>query len=322
MAAEAYVKPGRLEESRSGIEGPDTFWREAFAIRGAVTLQILSEVLIFTLIALGICVLEYSIDAHIWVDVTPVELAGAALGLLLVMRTNAGYDRWWEGRKLWGSIVNQSRELTLTCLAHGPDDPDWRERLVRWTAAYAHVCRRGLRSERSMPEVAALLGVEAADRLSMARHMPGAVSLRIALILREGCERFGMDRFAFLEAEQSRTQLIDSIGGCERILKSPLPRVCGINIRRFILVFLITLPFGILQRTLWLTPLVVFLVSYPILALDQIGVELQNPFSVKNLGHLPLDEISANIEADLKALLADRSFRPLPEPDTLISRTG
>jgi len=290
--------------------GPATFWREAFALRGAATPRVFSEVVVFTLIALGITCLDRTIQhVNLGVDVTPYEVAGAALGLLLVLRTNAGYDRWWEGRKLWGGIVNQSRTLTLTALAHGPDDPDWRDRVVRWTAAFAHACRHSLRGERIMPEVAGLLGAGQADRLAQSRHAPSAVSLRIAGLLREGCERFGMDRFAFSQAEQARNALVDHIGGCERILKTPLPKAYSINIRRFILIFLLTLPVGLLNRVGWHTPLVVFLVAYALLALDAIGVELQNPFSTAALGHLPLDAICATIEADLRALGDDRDFR-------------
>jgi putative membrane protein len=302
-------------------QAQDSFWREAFTIRGSTSPLVFGEVLIFTLISLGVCALNAVIPPELGIDVGPFEVAGAALGLLLVFRTNGGYDRWWEGRKLWGAIVNQSRELALTALVHGPKEPSWRDRVVRWTAAFAHVTRRTLRRERDIPEVDSLLGPDEAAWIAGARHMPTAVSFRIAALLREACEKSGMDRFAFLTAEQSRNSLIDSLGGCERILKSPLPKVYGINMRRLIVLYLATLPFALLPKIGWLTPLVTFLVAYPILALDQIGMELQNPFSVKNLGHLPLDDICATIEGDLLALL-DSSFRPEDRGDKLVKADG
>jgi putative membrane protein len=291
----------------------DTFWSEAFALKGAVTRQILRNVLIFTLFSLGVCLLNAAIHPNLAVDVAPYEVAGAALGLLLVLRTNAGYDRWWEGRRLWGGMTNSCRALATTALAQGPDDVAWREQFVQWTAALAHTTRRTLRGERALPEVAKLLGPANAARIAEARHMPTAVSMAIAGLLREACERYGMDRSAYLVCENARNALFEHIGGCERILKSPLPLVYGINIRRFIVLFLCSLPFAFLDRVYWLTPLVTFLVAYPILAIDQIGVELQNPFDTNNLGHLPLDDITANIEGDLLALLdqAPDAF-PLP----------
>ena len=77
----------------------------------------------------------------------------------------------------------------------------------------------------------------------------------------------------------------------------------SIQIHQFIFVFLVALPFGILVKVGWLTPLVTMLVAFPILALDEIGVELQNPFSTANLNHLPLDEICENLERNLMSLV-------------------
>ena len=292
----------------------DQFWSEAFAIQGSVSPRIAVVGSIFVLISLVICVVDSLIHPEVGVDVAPYEVAGAALGLLLVLRTNAGYDRWWEGRKLWGGIVNQSRTLAITAIAHGPDDPEWRSQLLRWTAAFGHVCRHSLRFERDLPKVASLVGEEEATRIAAAHHMPTAVSLRIAALLHEAAESGHLDRFAFHLAEQARNQLIDHIGGCERILKSPLPRVYGINIRRFIVLFLTTLPFALLPKIGWLTPLATALVAYPILSLDRIGVELQNPFSRERVGHLPLDEISMTIEGDLLALIEKDDLLPKLPP--------
>jgi predicted membrane chloride channel (bestrophin family) len=104
------------------------------------------------------------------------------------------------------------------------------------------------------------------------------------------------------------------IVACERILNSPLPRICSINVRRFILMFLITLPFALLHRVKvdWLVPLVTMLVAYPLLALDQIGVELQNPFATSHLNHLPLEAISTTIAGNLRSLLKERQSLAMP----------
>jgi putative membrane protein len=294
----------------------DGFWAEALAIRGSVTLRVARDVVVFTLLSVGICVLNELIHPDLGVEVAPYEVAGAALGLLLVLRTNAGYDRWWEGRKLWGGIVNQSRTLATTALTYGPDDPRWRSEVVRWTAAYAHAARRSLRGEREIPEIAALVGEEAAAAIAAARHMPTAISMRLAALLREGA-REESHAWEFLPAEQSRNLLIDHYGGCERILKSPLPKVYCINIRGFILLFLATLPFALLARIGWLTPAATWLIAYPILAIDQIGVSLQNPFHPTELGHLPLDAICATIEGDMLALLDARPFSDPADDATL-----
>jgi putative membrane protein len=183
----------------------------------------------------------------------------------------------------------------------------WRDTFVRWVAVFPHVTRCSLRGEPPPPEVAALVGPDSAAQIAGAVHMPNFVSLKLASLLREACDNHGMDRFAFLQADRERATLIDHIGGCERILKTPLPVVYAIKIRRFITLFLLTLPFALLNRLSLdrFVPLITMLVAYPLISLDQIGVELQNPFSKNNLSHLPLDDISANIEKNVLGLLQE-----------------
>ncbi|MFN4259864.1 MAG: bestrophin family protein [Gemmataceae bacterium] len=285
------------------------FWRDAFAIQGSITPYVVRYVFAFGLIAAGVCVLswavEYVFEVRINLEVAPHEIAGAALGLLLILRTNAGYDRWWEARKLWGGIVNQSRNLVISAMSYGPADPEWRENFVRWAAVFPHIARRSLRGEPPSGDVIALVGPDETARLTSVNHMPSFVALRLAGLLREARDRLQMDAFAFLQVDKERALLIDHLGACERILKTPLPVVYAIKIRRFITLFLLTLPFALLHRVenIWLIPFITMLVAYPLICLDQIGVELQNPFAKTHLSHLPLRDISATIEGNLIGLL-------------------
>ena len=285
------------------------FWREAFALQGSITPKVMPFVLVFGLIASGICGVAWLVEKLFQVPVglviAPFEFAGAALGLLLVLRTNAGYDRWWEARKLWGGIVNQSRNLVISAMSYGPVNSEWREKVVGWAAVFPHVARLSLRGEQSSTEVVNLVGLENAEQIATAGHMPSFVALKLGDLLHEACERLEMDRFAFIQVDRERALLIDHIGACERIVKTPLPRAYSIKIRRFIVMFLLMLPFALLHRLDgdWLVPFITMLVAYPLLSLDQIGVELENPFSTSNLSHLPLDDISATIERNLLAAL-------------------
>jgi putative membrane protein len=293
-----------LHEDRSRL-----FWRDALAIHGTLTKRVVVRVLVFFLVALFVSELnawlvqaKAGFDLDLGIEVGPFEVAGAALGVILVLRTNAGYDRWWEARKLWGTITNESRNLVVNCLAYGPVDSAWRETLVRWAAAFPHVIRHCLRNERAMPRVEALLGIKEAQRVADAEHMPSYVALRIAQMIRDGCENPGPARLGLLYSENSRFILVDAYGACERILKAPLPIAYVILLRRFLVIFLIFLPFTLLPSVARLTPLLAVLISYPLVALDDIGSELQNPFDVRNVGHLPLDRICSTIERDVLAL--------------------
>jgi putative membrane protein len=286
--------------------GAKSFWIEVFTWRGAASWRVLPTTIAFGAFATLIYLINYyHEDVNLAIEVGPHEVAGALLGVLLVMRTNAGYERWWEARRLWGGIVNQSRNLALTALAQGPGERGWRESVVRWTIAFAYATKARLRGDGEAPELRSLLGEEQAKRVQDSEHMPSYVALRISELLREGCERGGMDRFAFMQAERERSALIDHLGGCERIRNTPLATLYSITIRHFIVVFLISLPFALLHKleSEWLAPLTTTLLAYPILALDQIGVELQQPFSTKSLSHLPLDDFCQMIEKNLLALL-------------------
>jgi len=289
------------------------FWGEVFTRHNSVTPYIRWRMIIFG--AVG--ALVWAIGTYTnWIPTSGVahyELVGFVLALLLVLRTNSGYDRWYEGRKLWGGIVNQSRNLAQVVLAFGPRDAEWREQFIRWTIAFSHACRHSLRGERNLDDMRGLLGDDAVSELAAAEHMPMYISQRLCDMLQEAAAAGDIDRFALLQAETQRTQLIDHIGACERILKTPLAEAFSVKIRRFLFLYLVVLPFGIFDKAGQMTPIIVMLVAYPLLSLDQIGVELQNPFSKKRLSHLPLGDICATIERNLlAALAADQTEQELP----------
>lgn len=301
-----------------------SYWLGTFIIRGSVAPRVVLDVLGFGLLT-GVIVavthtLERLIGRSLSVPAGPFEAAGAVLGLLLVLRVNTGYNRWWEARVLWGGIVNQSRNLALAGLAYGPKNARWRSRFVRWIAVFPHVCRRSLREQRKFPELERLISSDSQSWIRDAEHMPNAVSSEIAILLNEA-RGLGMDGFAFQKCEEQRSILIDHLGGCERILKTPLARSGAIQVRQFIFLLLASLPIGLMQdfdadpanrasilmgmNQVWIISLYVMLLAYPLLSLDRIGMELQNPFSTQRIDFLPLDTICMIIERNVLELLHD-----------------
>ena len=310
-----------------------SYWLGTFIIRGSVAPRVLLDVLGFGALTAGIVVaiqvFENLLGRSFSVPAGPFEAAGAVLGLLLVLRVNTGYSRWWEARILWGGIVNQSRNLAIAGLAYGPRNTRWRSRLGRWIAVFPHVCRRSLREQRNFPELERLLSEESRDWIRKAEHMPDAVSSEIAMLLYEA-RGLGMDGFAFQKCEEQRASLMDHLGGCERILKTPLARSGAIQVRQFIFLLLVSLPIGLMQAfevdspdtayasynmtQVWIIPLYVMLLAYPLLSLDRIGMELQNPFSTQRIDFLPLDSICTAIERNVLELLHDIEEQPAEAP--------
>ncbi len=202
-----------------------TFWREAFLIRGSVTPIVIFNVFVFGIIAAFICVADHYIEevfqVNLGLEVGPHEIAGAALGLLLILRTNAGYDRWWEGRTLWGGIVNQSRNLVVELLAYGPKDKVWRTEVATWVMVFPYAAKSSLRSEKELGKFEQLVGKSEAEKLVASSHMPFYVLIKIAGLLRSALDKGSLNSFAFAQMERERSLLMDHIGACERILKTP-----------------------------------------------------------------------------------------------------
>jgi putative membrane protein len=272
------------------------FWHEVFKWHGSVTPYVCVRVIVFCSISTAVHALVEWTGVQTGLGVAPYEIVGVVLALLLVTRTNAGYDRWYEARKLWGGIVNQSRNLATIGAVYGPQNRDWQVEYASWVSAFPYACIRKLRSDEQWQELERLLGKEQASQVAAAPHGPLYVAAKIAQMLNDAMRSGQFDRFAFIQAEHERATLIDHIGGCERIMKTPLARVFSIKIRRFLFLYLVALPIAIVDKTGVMTPIIVLLVAYPLLSLDQIGMELQNPFDTSRLSHLPLDEIANTIE--------------------------
>lgn len=280
-----------------------SFLKTALSWNGSVTPRVLPRVAVVVIYS-WLTVYVAKLFPQFSIPITPFEYSGVVLGLLLVLRVNQGLDRWWEARKIWGSIVNQSRNLAIIGHSYTTKKDGLTSTFLRWVAAWPHIMRESLRKERNLKEVERLVGGEEAQKVKAANHMPTYVGAKIADFLRE--MRFkGLDDFSFQRAERERAILIDDIGACERIRGTPMPLVLAIKVRRFIFLFLLLLPLALIERTDWLTPLVVALAAYPLFSLDEIGAELQNPFSPRNLSHLPLNDICQTIESNVLSLEKD-----------------
>jgi len=278
-----------------------SFLRTALAIKGSASLAVTRRVIFTTCFSLA-CSVVFHHYPQVAIPITPLEYSGAVLSLFLLLRINSGLDRWWEARKIWGSIVNQSRNLAIIGYEYSSANQALSKTFLSWVAAFPHVMRESLRSEKELTEVKELLGEEETNRIKNSQHMPTYVGAKIAELIRV-LRTKGLDNFAFQRAERERALLIDAIGACERIRNTPIPLAIAIIVRRFILLFLLLLPLGLVDRVVWLTPLVVALASYPLFTLDEIGAEIQNPFSPRNLSHLPLKNICINIQTNVMSLL-------------------
>lgn len=275
------------------------FIESALAIHGSVTPRVWKKVLAAFLYACFISLLSVFIPS-LSLPISPFEYAGVIMGLILVFRVNAGYDRWWEARKLWGKVVNCSRNLAITIINYiESSDSDEVDKSLSFIAAMPYLMKNTLRGLNATDEVKHLLCKNTYVQLQEWQNKPNFISSKLAELLSQMQKNGKLNQFAFLKAEELREEILDCHGACERILTTPMPFVMAVKSRRFILLFLMILPVALVGYSVYINPIIVTLVAYALFSLDQIGVELQNPFSTDNLSHLPMDDICNTIENNL-----------------------
>jgi ion channel-forming bestrophin family protein len=229
------------------------------------------------------------------------NLLGFVLSLLLVFRTNTAYDRWWEGRKLWGSLVNNSRNLALKLSAILPAaDEESRSFFKRTIPFYAAVLKDHLRSEAT--RLALDEKAHADLELDGNKHIPNQVAMqmmqRIFKLHRE--KIISGDELIVLNGEL--LSFTDICGACERIRNTPIPFSYSVFIKKFIFFYVMTLPFGyVFSLGYFVIPVVAF-VFYVLASLELIAEEIEDPFG-SDSNDLPTDKISENIRKHVAEIL-------------------
>ncbi|RZJ72901.1 bestrophin family protein [Flavobacterium sp.] len=224
-------------------------------------------------------------------------LLGFVISMLLVFRTNTAYDRWWEGRKLWGSLVNNSRNFALKLSAMLDDEND-RAFFRKTIPDYAAVLKTHLND--------ADTGKQLFDDLDLAierhKHYPNQIAAqmfeRVNSLYKSG--KITGDQLIILNAEiQSFT---DICGACERIKNTPIPYSYSAFIKKFIFIYVLTLPFGYaFTLGYYVAPVVVF-VFYVLASLELIAEEIEEPFG-DDENDLPTRKIAENIRKHVEELI-------------------
>jgi putative membrane protein len=278
---------------------PKKWWRVALQLRGTVAIRIWPR----TLMAAGIGGLSAWLFVRHQVGLPPLAhtLVGVALGLLLVFRTNASYDRYWEGRRLLGAMVNRSRDLARQVAAFAPQAEH--AELGRWIGLLYALIRMHLRGERDLAPLGERVRGDERPALEAARTPPclvaGWLSRRLAALARDG--RLGASELMLIDA--NLTAQLDALGGAERILRTPIPFAYAQHIKAFLALFVFSCPFAMADAMGWYTPIAAGVIAFALFGIDEIGVEIEDPFGY-DPNDLPLDRIGDTIDADVAALLA------------------
>ncbi|QDW25288.1 bestrophin family protein [Pedobacter sp. KBS0701] len=223
------------------------------------------------------------------------SLLGFVLSLLLVFRTNTAYDRWWEGRKLLGSLTNVSRNLAIKIKALKLPDEDVRF-FEYGIPKYAFALKEHLREKMYFGKNSLLIEVEEGKHVP--NQIAGSLTNRFYGLLEKGS--ISQEQFIVLSSDFN--QFTDICGACERIKNTPIPFSYSAFIKKFIFVYVITLPFGwVFSLGYFVVPIVPFIL-YVLASLELIAEEIENPFGY-DANDLPVDQICTNIEKHVGEIL-------------------
>lgn len=254
------------------------------------------------------------------VDDLPLGLLGSALAIILGLRNNIAYARWWEARSLWGSAVNNSRSFArgvLAMLGDGNAAQARRAALVRLQIAWAQALRLALRRQDPWGELERLLPAEVLDRLRGAANVPFALQAELGRSLAEA-DREGLDSVRLAALDGTLSELANAQGGLERIRNTPMPRQLEQFPRVFVAAYCLMLPVGLVHDLGAATPIGSTVIGFAFYVLDQIGRNLEDPFE-GTVHDVPMNAITRTIEGDLRQMLGEQDApRPLAPVDGVL----
>lgn len=271
-----------------------------------------------TAYAAFVLLLDQFVIPHVGVRPEFHGFLGLILGTLLVFRTNTSYDRWWEGRKLWGQLVNDSRNLAIkvqTCVRAASEE---KQLLGRWIADFAWALKGHLRS-----------GVKLADLsgfktdIAHPSHVPAYVSGRIYEQIEAWRQTDQVGGFELLFLDQHASSLMNICGACERIQKSPISISYRWFIRQSIAIYLLTLPWGLMENFQWWTVPAVAMLGYFMIGVEMIAEEIEDPFGFSD-DDLRLDDLCKTIDRNVTSILSEEGLAPhtLSDPEAAMAQWG
>ena len=236
----------------------------------------------------------------------PNVVSNLVLGLLLVFRTNTAYERYWEGRKCWGGLVvtvrNLARQIRVAIAELEPADREAKLAVLRLLGAFAIATKLHLRQEPPNDELTHLVNSSQLKKLQAVKIPPLEIALWIGDYLQQQHQQGRLNADQLIAMNNLLNSLVEALTGCERILRTPIPLAYAIHLKQLLLIYCLSLPFQLVDDLHWWTAAVVALISFTLLGIEAIGIEIENPFG-HDPNDLPLDEICTTMLTHLEDLI-------------------
>jgi putative membrane protein len=230
------------------------------------------------------------------------QISGFIISLVLVFRINSAYDRWWEGRKLWGSLLNNSRNLSIKLNALiSKNDISSRTEIHTLISNYAICVKEHLRGNTAVEEITFTNELKK-ENYESATHKPNYIAKQLTAFVVNVCKKDPQTPNDYLLVSENLDDLTEICGACERIKNTPIPYSYSIFIKKIVFIYIITMPisFG-LTTGYWAIP-IVMIMFYAFASLELISEEIEDPFGTDS-NDLPTDEIAEKIKNNTKEIL-------------------
>jgi ion channel-forming bestrophin family protein len=282
------------------------WFKSALQLRGSVIPAIMPRTLF--------CAVFGAIVAYAHTQGWQVAIPGLAalipnlvLGLLLVFRTNTAYDRFWEGRKSWGAIIVSVRNLARQIWVNieEQDETDRQEKIaaLRLLEAFAIATKRHLRGEPISDQVNTLVSIDQSRKMQQTANAPLEIAFWINDYLETEYRQGQLHVYQHTAMQTLVDRMVEALSSCERILKTPMPLAYAIHLKQLLLIYCLSLPFQMVDKTVWGTPIIVALISFMVFGIEAIGLEIENPFG-RDANDLPLDNICQTISRNIEDLIS------------------
>lgn len=277
------------------------WFKTLFCVRGSVIRAVVPRVAMCTGFALLITLFHKAGLSVSWPILGSV-VPSLVLGLLLVFRTNASYERFWEGRKLWGTMINTTRNLARQIWVSVDTSRQSKEQALKLLVAFAIATKQHLRNQPCEHELRHLVSPAQLDKLLKMNSPPLEIAFWLGDYLQAQQLKGQINPYQHQAMTQQVNTLVDVVGGCERILKTPLPLSYSIHLKQLLVMYCVALPFQVVGELNWWTVPVVALVAFAVFGVEEIGLEIENPFGC-DLNDLPLNTICQTMERNIQDLI-------------------
>jgi putative membrane protein len=279
-----------------------------FSLRGSVAPRLMPRVVLAG--ALGFTA-QWAREAHGF-TIPPLAhtLIGVALGLLLVFRTNASYGRYVEARALLGRALDSSRDLARQLVTLIPEHPGWpamRRDMLRWIGAFYRLIAQSVRDETDLAKLGDRLTDAERARLEPLGQRASVVATWISAHLGRLAELGKIDSSKLRALDGNLSGMIQALGGCQRIRRTPVPFAYAQHIKIFVVLFVYTVPFAMADSLQGYTWIAAAVLSFALFGIDEIGIEIEDPFGY-DPNDLPLEAIGDTIDASVREI--DAHGRP------------